>query len=197
MKSIAAPLLVFALASTLAACTPPDDAQTPAAEPAPAAEPPVAETPAAPAAPEAPTAPAVPALRALSEAERAETLVAATHCNLESADGTAFAGADITLASPSATKVSGWLKADRADAPIEQPVLRFESEDKAKLWDIPLQTTIVRDDLPVPDKDAAASGFEAVVDASTLPAGRYHLYLAYRVGGVLTGCDNGRHVTML
>lgn len=194
MKSIAAPLLALALASTLAACTPPDEAQTPAAEPAPAAEAPAAQTPAEPV---APASPAVPALRALGEAERAETLVASTNCNLESADGAAFAGTDISLASPSAIKVSGWLKADRADASVEQLALRFESADKTQLWDIPLQATIVRDDLSVPDTDASASGFEAVVDAGALPAGRYHLYLAYRIDGVLAACDNGRHVAIL
>lgn len=194
MKSIAAPLLALALASTLAACTPPDEAQTPDAEPAPAAGTPAAQTPAEPA---APAAPSVPALRALGEAERAETLVAMTDCNLESADGVAFTAADISLAAPSATKVSGWLKAGRVGSTVEQLALRFESADKTQLWDIPIQATIVRDDLANPDTDASASGFEAVVDAGALPAGRYHLYLAYRIDGVLAACDNGRHVAIL
>jgi len=194
MKTMTASLLALALASTLAACTKPDDAQTPAAQPAPAAETPAAEAPAEPA---APAAPAASTLRALGEAERAETLVAATDCNLESADGAAFAGADVSLATPSAVKVSGWLKAARAGSPVEQLALRFEAADKTQLWDIPLQATIVRDDLPVPDTDASASGFEATVDAGALPPGRYHLYLAYRADGVLMGCDNGRYVAVL
>lgn len=197
MKSIAAPLLALALASTLAACTPPDDAQNAAVEPAATEPAPPAETPAASAPPAAPAVPAVPALRALGEAERAEAVVATTNCNLESADGVAFAGTDISPASPSAMKVSGWLKADRAGTAIEQLALRFESEDKARLWDVPLQATIVRDDLPVPDTGSAASGFEAVVDASTLSAGRYHLYLVHRADGALVGCDNGRHISIL
>ncbi len=194
MKSIAAPLLVFALASTLAACSPPDDSQNPAVQQAPTAETPAAETSAEPA---APAAPEVLAVRALGEAERAEALVAAADCNLESADGAAFAGADITVATPSVMKVSGWFMADRAGAPIEQLALRFEAADKARLWDIPLQTTIVRGDLPVPDTNGSASGFEAIVDAGALPSGRYHLYLAYRADGVLTSCDNGRHISIL
>jgi|GEM_PF-900812 len=194
MKSIATPLLVLALASTLAACTPSDEAQPPADQAAPTAEAPATETPAEPV---PPAAPAVPALRPLGEAERAEALVTTANCNLESADGVAFAGTDITLATPSAIKVSGWFKADRAGAPVEQLALRFESADKTQLWDIPLQATIVRKDLPVPDTDASASGFEAVVDAGALPAGRYHLYLAYRIDGGLAACDNGRHVAIL
>ncbi|MES2671104.1 MAG: hypothetical protein V4673_11885 [Pseudomonadota bacterium] len=194
MKSIAAPLLVLALASTLAACTPPDEAQTPAAESAPTVEAPAAQTPAEPAATAAPT---VPALRALGEAERAETLVAVTDCNLESADSVAFTAADISLAAPSAMKVSGWLKAGRVGSAVEQLALRFESADKTQLWDIPIQAMIVRDDLPASEAGTSASGFEAVVDAGALPAGRYHLYLAYRIDGVLAACDNGRHVAIL
>lgn len=192
MKTMTASLLALALASTLAACTKPDDAQAPAA---PTAEAPAAETPPEPAA--VPAAPAVPALRELGDAERAEALVAAKTCNLESADGAAFAGADITLATPSAMKVSGWFKDDRAGAPVEQLALRFESADRAQLWDIPLQATIVRNDLPASNASAAASGFEAVIDAGALSAGRYHLYLTYRADGVLAACDNGRHVAIL
>lgn len=196
MKSIAAPLLALALASTLAACTPPEDAQAPAAQPAPATTPPAAAAE-APAEPAATATPAAPALRELADAERAEAVVASTDCNLESADGVAFAGTDISPASPSSMKVSGWLKAGSADAPAEQLALRFESDDKARVWEVPLQATIVRNDLPVPDKDSVASGFEAVVDAGTLSAGRYHLYLVHRAEGALIGCDNGRHVSIL
>lgn len=191
MKSIAVSLLAVALASPLAACTPPDEAQKVVAQPAPAAESPAIETPAEPA------APTVPALRALNEAERAESLVAATNCNLESADGVAFAGTDITLATPMAAKVTGWAKPDRADSVVEQLALRFEGADKTQLWEIPVAATIARDDMPSAAVDKGTPGFEVAFDASALPAGRYHLYLAYRVGGVLAGCDNGRHIAIL
>ena len=194
MKSIAVTLLAVALASTLTACTPPDDAQKVAAQPAPAAEAPVVETPAEPAAPAAPTA---PSLRALDEAGRAEPLAAATNCNLESADGVPFAGTDITLATPMSVKMTGWLRSDRADTVVEQLTLRFEGADKTQLWEIPVDATIARDDLPSMAVDKGTPGFEVAFDAGALPAGRYHLYLAYKVGGVLTGCDNGRHVAIL
>ncbi len=191
MKSIAVPLLAVALASTLAACTPPEGAQKAVEQPAPAAETPAIETQ-----PE-PAAPTIPALRALNDAEGAESLIAATDCNLESIDGVAFSGTDITLATPIAAKAAGWLKSGNADAVAEQLTLRFESVDKTRLWEIPVAATIARDDLSSAAADKGTPGFEVAFDASALPAGRYHLYLTYRVGGVLSGCDNGRHIAIL
>lgn len=193
MKSIATPLLAIAIASTLAGCTPPDDAaQNTAASPAPTtAAPAPAETPAP-----SPAAPVNPTLRALTDAERAQALAPATNCNLESADGQPFAGADIALTTLSAVKATGWLRADSAGAVIEQPTLRFEAADKTQLWDAPIQTTIARDDLPSAASGAATPGFEVTVDAGALPSGRYHLYLAYKVDGTWSGCDNGRAITI-
>jgi hypothetical protein len=191
MKSIAVRLCGLALVSTLVACTPPDDAQTTNAQPAPAVDAPIiAKTPE--------TATAVtPALRSLGDTERAESLLPATSCNLESADGLSFAGADIALATPTAAKVTGWLRADLAGVVVEEPTLRIEAADKAQLWEIPILTTIARDDLSPAAKDTATPGFEVVFDASALSAGRYHLYLAYRANGALAGCDNGRYITIL
>jgi hypothetical protein len=191
MKSIIAPLFAIALASTLVACTPPDDAQNTAVQPAPAVE-----TPTIDKIPEVATA-AIPALRTLDETERAESVVPAASCNLESADGVSFAGADIALATPAAAKVTGWLKPDRGGAALEKPILRVEAADKTQLWDVPVLTTIARDDLLPATTDAATPGFEVVFDASALAPGRYHLYLAYRTDGILTGCDNGRYITIL
>ena len=133
----------------------------------------------------------------MNEAEGAESLIAATDCNLESIDGVAFSGTDITLATPIAAKATGWLKSGNADAVAEQLTLRFESVDKTLLWEIPVAATIARDDLSYAVADKGTPGFEVAFDASALPAGRYHLYLTYRVGGVLSGCDNGRHIAIL
>lgn len=196
MKSIAVSLLAVALASTLAACTPPEDAQKTAEQPAPVAEAPAVETPAVET-PAEPAAPTITALRALDEAEAAESLIAAKNCNLESVDGVAFSGTDISPATPMAVKATGWLKSGDADAVADQLTLRFESADKTRLWEIPVAATIARDDLSSAAADKGTPGFEVEFDASALPAGRYHLYLSYRVGGVLTGCDNGRHIAIL
>jgi len=197
MKSIACSLLAVALASALAACTPPDDAQNATATPPavePAAEPAVAADPAASA---EPAAPQLPVIAALDDAQRAETVVAATRCNLESVDGQSFTGTAITLAAPSAAKATGWLKAERAAAVVERPTLRIEAEDKSRVWEVPLQLAIAREDLGASADDAATPGFDLAFDAGALPSGRYHLYLTHRVDGVLHGCDNGRYVTLL
>jgi hypothetical protein len=192
MKSVATPMLAIAIASMLVACTPPEGAQDTAVVPAQTAEPPpVVET-----APPPPSTPVLPPLRALTEAEHAQALAPATNCNLESIDGQAFVGTDIALATLSALKATGWLRADRAGSVIEQPALRFESEDKARLWEVPIQTSIARDDLPAAATDGGLPGFELTFDASTLSSGRYHLYLAYKVDGAWSGCDNGRHITI-
>lgn len=190
MKSIAIPLLAIAIASTLAACTPPDDAQNAAAQPAPAPE--AAAEPAPPAATSA-----LPALRALDDAQRAETLATSTNCNLESADAQPFAGDDVTLTTLSSTKVTGWLKNDRAGVAVEGATLRFETIEKSQVWEVPLTLSIARDDLsPTQGQSTPTPGFEVVFDASALPTGRYHLYLAYRADGVLSGCDNGRYIVV-
>lgn len=182
-------LLAAALAASLSAC----NAPAPPAQPE-ATSPPATDT-APPATPEPPPAPAVPALRALDDAQRAEVLVAATAgtCNLESVDGQAFAGADVTLSVPNAGKATGWLKGEGGVAP-ESPVLRIESDDKSKVWDIAVTPDMARDDLGA---DGGTPGFQVEFDAGALPSGRYHLYLAYRSGGALHACDNGRHIQVL
>lgn len=185
-------LVLSTLVCLTAACSKPEPAAPSAAaetpKPAAAAEP-------APAPEPAPAAPTVPALRLLSDDQRAEVVVADTaHCNLESADGQAFATDDLSLVTPNAAKASGWLRATDDAATPESPVLRFESEDKTRMWDVPVALTVARDDLtPAGGKP----GFSVEFDAGALPAGRYHLYLAYRVGDKLHGCDNGRHVKVL
>lgn len=192
LPSNASPLLVVStLACVIAACSKPE----PAPMPAPAAE---AAKP-APAEPakvsEPPAAPALPVLHELDETQRAEVLVAdSTHCNLESADGVAFAADDLSLTTPNAGKATGWLRAAGGDAATpESPTLRFESDDKTRMWDVPVALTIARDDLGT----GGTPGFSVEFDAGALPSGRYHLYLAYRAGGTLHGCDNGRHVSIL
>lgn len=193
MKSIAYSLLAVALASALAACTPPDDAQNAAATPAVE---PVAELASEPAVAD-PAAPQLPVIVALDDAQRAETVAASTRCNLESVDGQPFAGTAITLAAPSAAKATGWLETERPAAVVERATLRIEAEDKSSVWEVPVQPVIAREDLGSAADGAATPGFDLAFDAGALPSGRYHLYLTHRVDGVLYGCDNGRYVTVL
>lgn len=193
------PILIASLALAIAACTPPDNADPakvePVAAPAPA-EAPATTTPAV----EAPRAVEAPStqLRALAEAERAEKSISSRSCNLESIGGQAFADSDMPLSSPSAVNATGWLKADRDGVAIEDAAIRIESEDRSLVWGMPLVYGINRKDLSTASPSADAPfGFEAQLDANSLPSGRYHVYLAYRAEGVLYSCDNGRHISLL
>ncbi len=193
MKSIAYSLLAVALASALAACTPPDNAQDATAtqpDAAPVTEPAAVDPP-------APAAPQLPAIVTLDDAQRAENVVAASKCNLESVDGQSFTGTAITLAAPSAAKATGWLRAESPAAVVESVTLRIEAEDKSRVWEVPVQLTVAREDLGAAADAATTPGFDLAFDASALSSGRYHLYLTYRIDGVLYGCDNGRYVTLL
>lgn len=195
MKSLVRSLLAVALLSALAACTPPDDAQNAAATPP--AEP-ATEQPVEPPAPPAPAAPQLPAVVALDDAQRAETVLAASECNLESIDGQSFSGTAITLATSSAVKATGWLKVKHSATEVADTTLRIETEDKSRVWAVPVQLVIAREDLTSSEEGGAATpGFDLAFDASGLSSGRYHLYLTHRVDGVLYGCDNGRYVTQL
>ena len=183
-------LLARSVLVCLAACSRPEPvtalepSATPTTEPTPATEPP----------PQA--APSIPALQLLDDAQRMEALVPDSgQCNLEAADDQAFGGADIALVTPSMAKASGWLRAaGDGGATPEFPALRVEIEDKSRVWEVPVALTIARDDLA-----AAGSmpGFSVSFDAGALPAGRYHLYLTYRLGGALHACDNGRYVSVM
>ena len=189
------PILIVSLALAIAACTPPDKADTDKVEPAAAPAPAPTDTPAA-------TPPAVETpskhLQALAEAERAESATSSTNCNLESIGGQVFTDGDLSLTSPSAAKATGWLKVDRAGVAIADAAIRIESEDRSQVWAMPLVYGLNRVDLSAgsPSSDAAF-GFEAALDANSLPSGRYHVYLAYRAEGVLYACDNGRHISLL
>ncbi|MGN6150677.1 MAG: hypothetical protein ACTHOH_01555 [Lysobacteraceae bacterium] len=186
-------LIAASLAVSLAGCTaPPQPAADAQADKASPTAQPVAEKPAEAAPPAQPAGP--PTLRELDEAQRAEVLVAAKSCNLESADGQAFSGADLTLSMPNTGKATGWLRADDATLAPESPMLRFESEDRAHVWEVPVQLTVARDDL---SPAGGTPGFDAAFDAGALASGRYHVYLAYRAGDKLYACDNGRHVSVL
>lgn len=136
---------------------------------------------------------ALPALALLDAAGTAEAIVVAGKCNIESADGQMFGADPLAVANKANAKVTGWLLADAQGAAPADPVLRLESADKSQVWQLPLQLTIGRDDLAAA---GSTPGFEAAFDAAALPAGRYHLYLAFRGEAGLMACDNGRHIEL-
>jgi hypothetical protein len=190
MKRIPLLLASGMAALILSACTPPEG-EGAAATPA---QPSSSNTPAADAEPVAGEVKStLPAPVLLDAARTAEPVVVAGTCNIESADGRAFAADPLVIDDKANAKVTGWLLAKDQATPPAEPMLRIESSDKSQVWQLPLQLSIKREDLAA---DGATPGFEAAFDASTLPAGRYHLYLAFRSDGALAACDNGRYVDL-
>ncbi len=190
MKNIPILMASGLTALVLTACSPPDGEN--AAPPAQPAATDAAATETAPAAEEA--KPALPTPTLLDAARTAESIVVAGKCNIESADGRMFSAEPLVIENKASAKVTGWLLANEQGAAPAEPVLRIESSDKSQVWQLPLQLVIARDDLG--GSAGATPGFEAAFDASTIPAGRYHLYLAFRGESALMACDNGRHVEL-
>lgn len=188
MKRI--PLLMASglAALILTACSPPEDE---GATPEQSTPPPAASVDTGAATGEVKSALPVPAL--LDAARTTEAFVVAGKCNIESADGRMFAADPLSVENKANAKVTGWLLSDAQGSALVEPVLRIESSDKSQVWQLPLQLAIGRDDLAA---NGSTPGFEAGFDATALPAGRYHLYLAFRGDAGLMACDNGRHIEL-
>ena len=183
----------FLLAASLAAliltaCSPPAGDGAAPAQPAP---PSASSSDAGAAAGEVKAALPAPVL--LDAAGTSESLVVAGKCNIESTDGQMFAADPIGIGNRASASVTGWLLGDAPAAALTEPVLRIESSDKSQVWQLPLQLAIAREDLAPGD---STPGFEVAFDAAALPAGRYHLYLAFRGDAGLMACDNGRQIDL-
>lgn len=125
-----------------------------------------------------------------------KTLRPSTTCNLEYL-GDTLLGAEAVQAGTRSLTFKGWL-GNEAGA-VEQPALRFETaDDKSAVWAVPITLGEKRDDVVASTGKAAFAnaGFNVEVDASTLPPGRYHLYLAHESGDAVDVCDNGRYVEL-
>lgn len=181
MKRMSPLLAPVTLALLLSACTEPQTA-TPAEQAPAAAQPETAES-----------SPALPKVSLLDAAAKDQPLIVAGECNIESVAGQAFTGTSLPVGDKAKLKVTGWLKPGADGAAIAEPALRIESADKSQIWQHPIQLSVVRDDVAA---NGVASGFELVVDASDIPAGNYHLYLAFKSAQGLGSCDNGRYVDL-
>lgn len=179
----------------LSACAPsgPETA-TPATPPAETATP-RPEAASAPAStPPAIQPAAIDPLVPLGDAQRDDVLTPAFSCNLDAIDGVVFSGVDLAVDDPGDIVATGWLVPEGGPT-AESVVLRVENADKSQVWEVPVSLDLARNDLP----NAAGTngaGFSKHFDASALPSGRYHLYLAYTMADRLMGCDNGRFVVL-
>lgn len=128
------------------------------------------------------------------DADLVRKAAAAQMCNLEYIDDAPF-GAQEANARGS-FRVRGWL-GDASGAAPQEPVLLLESAAGDAVYRLPLALALPRPDVVQAFPGTAGlekSGFEAHVDPAALTAGRFHLFLAYRLGARLHACDNGRQV---
>lgn len=128
------------------------------------------------------------------DADLVRKAAAAQMCNLEYIDDAPF-GAQEANARGS-FRVRGWL-GDASGAAPQEPVLLLESAAGDAVYRLPLELALPRPDVVQAFPGTAGlekSGFEAHVDPAALTAGRFHLFLAYRLGARLHACDNGRQV---
>lgn len=118
-------------------------------------------------------------------------------CSLDTVDGALFTlDPPTTLAHPESARISGWVGDRSTLARPDAPVLRVNSADGTRAWEIWLGAPKSRGDV-VRHYDAPGmqqSGFDAVFDLSALPPGEYRLSLAYQSSGRQVRCDQGRRV---
>jgi hypothetical protein len=117
-------------------------------------------------------------------------------CNLEYVNNAEFGAQSARVRGD--FLVRGWLGDESGAAPTDAALLLVDAAGK-DAHRLPLQRNQPRPDVvqAFPGRnDLAQSGFELKVGAGTLPAGRYHLLLAYRIGERLRACDNGRQLQL-
>jgi hypothetical protein len=123
---------------------------------------------------------------------------AASDCNLEQLDGMDLGATPVAIPRSDGSLVAkGWLFSRQSQGVPAQRWLRLVGDES---WDAPILQNLPRPDVPAYFRVgdwAAPSGFQQWSGLREVPAGRYHLLLAYRENGQLFLCDNGRVVEIL
>lgn len=115
-------------------------------------------------------------------------------CNIERMDGE-LVGADTYQAHPTNIEISGWLVDQATKSIPENASIRIESNDRSRVWTVPMTPTIDRADVQAIEGGEPAyrrSGFLVKFDPSGLPSGEYRVLLQYQIAGHEYACDNGR-----
>ncbi|WP_133500604.1 hypothetical protein [Cognatilysobacter terrigena] len=106
-------------------------------------------------------------------------------------------GSEVVKAPSRQFKVTGWL--GNEGGALTRPALRFEAaNDKSVVWSVPLTVDRARADVVQSTGQSAFAntGFLVELNAASLPAGQYHLYLVEGDGAAMRACDNGRHIEL-
>jgi hypothetical protein len=184
-------LLLAAMTACLAAAC-----QEPNAVPAQVATPP-APTATAPATASAPAAAPGAVPRELSAEEVGVELKPDTMCNLERIDNQLLDSSQpFTPADRHRAVVTGWIGDESTKALPSAPALMIRQVGSSRVWQVPVELTVSRDDVAKATGVAALkmSGFSLDADLSALPAGSYRMVLVHDRDGGRLACDNGREL---
>lgn len=118
-----------------------------------------------------------------------------SNCNLEAIGSVTLGQQPVSLKSGESNVFKGWVYA--AQKGQLSYWLRFDDQAQTRYLQRRVELTVPRPDVVAIDADAPLiSGFDANLAAGSLPAGKYHVYLAAVTGGVTYICDNGRQILM-
>ena len=123
-------------------------------------------------------------------------LVPTGHCNIERLDGALF-DAEIRQVSGAGFELSGWVVDQGKKSVPAGANIWLEKKGDSRIWAVPLALAIDRADVMQNQGGTPAylrSGFLVKINASSLPAGEYHLLIQYPDDGHTFVCDNGRHL---
>lgn len=132
-------------------------------------------------------------LHELEATALATSLAQSGLCSLEKiGDQRLVAGQAMTLDSPSAAVVHGWVGDDTTKSwPQQGPSLRFDQVEGGRAWEAGLGTPLDRKDVArhFNADSMRLSGFSALVDLSALPPGEYTMRVVYDRSGRHVACD--------
>lgn len=115
------------------------------------------------------------------------------NCNLESLNSDLFGAQPLMLNPFQPNTLKGWV--DPTGTTDSRLWLRFDDAQARRYLHAPLQLTIERSDVLTSDPGAPrVSGFELRLPRNSLPAGRYHIYIAVTSDSTAHICDNGRQI---
>jgi hypothetical protein len=120
-------------------------------------------------------------------------------CNMERFNGQAFTADAGEASLRSVPVISGWVVDAQNTAAPSAVFIRAESEDKSRVWFAPVHLTVERPDVVAARGGHEAfrrSGYDAKINVSNLPPGKYRLQLAYVTKTEHAICDNGRTIVL-
>lgn len=123
-----------------------------------------------------------------------QVLTSGGPCNIERMDGE-LVGASAYQARSTGIEISGWLVNQATKSIPKNASIRVESNDRSRVWIVPMAPTIDRADVQASEGGEPAyrrSGFLVKFDPSGLPNGEYRVLLQYQIAGHDYACDNGR-----